>query len=200
MGWLLLPSHPEISIQQREETRNLTFQGNFLQYRSLPLIFTRDSARLTSHHSWLCTLILLKYSFFSSVHPQKRSLVLTHSSQISTLALSFPETPDDKYSSQESATHLNSFNFIRQAWNNCSSHRKLLEPWPQLIWTKVPGGPNPWLTTKSFWFPLLRIIRPRKSRKVEQSHHTQKRWETRELGHMHASCNSGSNTHEDPSS
>ena len=51
MGWLLLPSHPEISIQQREETRNLTFQGNFLQYRSLPLIFTRDSARLTSHHS-----------------------------------------------------------------------------------------------------------------------------------------------------
>ena len=128
MGWVLLPSHPEISIQQREETRNLTFQGNFLQCRLLPLIFTRDNIGLTSHHSWLCTLILMKDSFLSSVHLLRRSSVPTHSVQISTLALSFPKTLDDKYSSQESATHLNSFNFIRWAWNNCSSPRKLLEP------------------------------------------------------------------------
>lgn len=140
MGWVLLPSHPEISIQQREETRNLTFQGNFLQYCLLPLIFTRDSAHLTSHHSWLCTLIMIKYFFLSFVHPLRRSSVPTHPVQISTLALSFPETVDDKYSSQESATHLNSFNFIRQAWNNYSSPRKLLEPWPQLMEQSTRGS------------------------------------------------------------
>ena len=115
MRWVLLLSHPEISIQQREETRNLTSQGNFLKYPSMPFIVSRDNACLTSHHSWLRTLFLMKDSFLSSVHPLRRSSVPTHSIQISALALSPPETLADKHSSQESATHLNSFIFIGQA-------------------------------------------------------------------------------------
>ena len=149
MRWVLLPSHPGISIQQKEETRNLPSQGNFLQYHSLPLIVSRDNVHLTSHHSWLYILILMKDSFYSSVYPLRRSSVPTHSVQISTLALSPPETLADKHSSQESATHLNSFIFIGQAWNNCFSLRKPLQPWPQLM-DQSTSGPNPWLATKSF--------------------------------------------------
>ena len=149
MRWVLLPSHPGISIQQKEETRNLPSQGNFLQYHSLPLIISRDNAHLPSHHSWLYILILMKGSFHSSVYPLRRSSVPTHSVQISTLALSPPETLADKHSSQESATHLNSFIFIGQAWNNCFSLRKPLQPWPQLM-DQSTSGPNPWLATKSF--------------------------------------------------
>ena len=175
MRWVLLPSHPGISTEQKEETRNLPSQGNFLQYHSLPLIVSRDNVHLTSHHSWLYILILMKDSFHSSVYPRRRSSVPTHSVQISTLALSPPETLADKHSSQESATHLNSFIFIGQAWNNCFSLRKPLQPWSQLM-DQSTSGPNPWLATKSFWFPLLRTIRPGKKQEsgAESSHPAKK--------------------------